>query len=296
MLPPNLDELDAYKNYSPLEDTHIGPVKDPYSSLVFYEMTHEWGPGRAPSYPGDPETIFDMNVKHAQFGVQAFKVRTNFHTGTHMCAPVHLFAFGDDLEHLPTDHFFGNGCILDLRNKKNWDKITAEDLKAAGEIREGDFVCINTGWHHKYSDSLEYFGEAPGLTEDAAEYLISKKVKLVAVDTPYVDCPVATNLTVHAGRPGPFMKRLVPTYIEKHPGGEDPYKVYPGFYPAGKALAKAGIPVIQQVAGDVDDITGKRVTMIATPWKTRRGSACPVRFTAIIDTTGEARIDKGEAF
>ena len=217
MLPPNLDELDAYKNYSPLEDTHVGPVKDPYSSLVFYEMTHEWGPGRAPSYPGDPETIFDMNVKHAQFGVQAFKVRTNFHTGTHMCAPVHSFAYGDDLEHLSPEHFFGNGCVLDLRNKGNWDKITADDLKAAGNIKDGDIVAINTGWHHKYSDSLEYFGQAPGLTKDAAEYLVSKNVKMVCVDMPYVDCPVATNLTTHAGRQGPFMKRLIPTYKEKFP-------------------------------------------------------------------------------
>ena len=71
---------------------------------------------------------------------------------------------------------------------------------------------------------------------------------------------------------------------------------YPGYYPAHKALAKAGIPVIQQMSGDVDDITGKRVTMFAAPWKIRRGDACPVRFTAIIDPTGEVRIDKGEDF
>ena len=295
MLPPNLDELDAYKRFDVLEDPHNGPDVDPYSSLVFYELTHMWGPGMAPSYPGDDEVIFDMGVKHAQFGVQAFKIRTNFHTGTHLCAPIHMYCYGDDLEELSPDHYFGNGCILDLRSKGNWDKITAEDLQAAGNIKEGDIVAINTGWHHKYSDSLEYFGQAPGLTKDAAEYLVSKKVKMVAVDTPYIDCPIATNLTTHVGRKGPFMKRLVPEYQEKFPE-KDPYAEYPGFYPAIKTLAKAGIPVIQQMAGDVDDITGKRVTMIATPWKHRRGAACPVRFTAIIDSTGEARIEKGDKF
>ena len=268
-------------------------MTDPYSGLVFYEMTHEWGTG-VPSYPGDADVIFDHGVKHAQFGVQAFKVRTNFHTGTHMIAPIHLYCYGDDLEKLSTSHFFGNGPVLDLREKKNWAKITAEDLKAAGEIREGDFVAINTGWHHKYSDSMEYFGEAPGLTLDAAEYLIGKKVGLVAVDMPYADCPITTVLTPHVGKPGPFMKRLVPIYKEKT--GRDAHTDYPGFYPAGKALAKAGIPVIVQAAGDIDDVTGKRVTMIATPWKIRRGDACPVRFTAIIDPTGKVRIDKGEAF
>ncbi len=293
MLPPNLDELDAYKDYEQIKDPYVGPTVDPYSGLVFYEMTHEWGTG-VPSYPGDADVIFDHGVKHAQFGVQAFKVRTNFHTGTHICAPFYMNCYGDDLENLPMDHYFGNGCVLDLRNKKNFDKITAEDLKAAGNIKDGDMVCINTGWHHKYSDSMEYFGEAPGLTEDAAEYLISKNVKLVAIDTPYIDCPITTTLTPHVGKHGPFMKRLLAIYNEKT--GRNGQEDFPGFYPAMKALCKAGIPVIQQVAGDVDDVTGKRISYIALPVKIRSGSACPVRFTAIIDPTGNARIDKGEAF
>ncbi len=284
------DVLEQYKNTTPMEDPHVGPVTDPYSGLVFYELSHEWGTG-VPSYPGDADVIFDHGVKHAQFGVQAFKVRTNFHTGTHMIAPIHMKARTQDLETLDPARYFGNGVILDLRSKSNWDKITAEDLKAAGEIKEGDIVAINTGWHHKYSDSMEYFGEAPGLTLDAAEYLISKAPKFVAIDTPYIDCPCATNLTPHKGMPGPFMKRLVPIYEEKT--GRNALEDYPGFYPVAKALAAAGIPVVAQMSGDVDDITGKRATMIATPWKIHRGDACPVRFVAIFDPSGDVRIDRG---
>ncbi len=115
MLPPNLDELDAYKNYAQIEDPYVGPVTDPYNGLVFYELSHEWGTG-VPSYPGDADVIFDHGVKHAQFGVQAFKVRTNFQTGTHLIAPIHMYCYGDDLEKLSTDHYFGNGVILDLRS------------------------------------------------------------------------------------------------------------------------------------------------------------------------------------
>ena len=122
MLPPNFSELEQYKNYTPLEDPHVGPVTDPYNGLVFYELSHEWGTG-VPSYPGDADVIFDHGVKHAQFGVQAFKIRTNFHTGTHLIAPIHMYCYGDDLEHLSPDHYFGNGIILDLRNKKNWENF-----------------------------------------------------------------------------------------------------------------------------------------------------------------------------
>jgi len=39
-------------------------------------------------------------------------------------------------------------------------------------------VLIVTGWHHKYSDSKEYFGYAPGLSKAAAAWLADKGVKL----------------------------------------------------------------------------------------------------------------------
>lgn len=214
-------------------------VTDPWNGLQFYELSHAWGCG-VPSYPGDDDVIFDHGVKHAQFGVQAFKIRTNFHTGTHMIAPIHMQPRTDDLSQVSPSRFFGNGVVLDLRNKKNWDKITADDLKNAGEILDGDIVAINTGWHKKYSDSMEYFGEAPGLTEDAAHYLISKNPKFVAIDTPFIDCPVATSLTPHVGRPGPFMKRLVPIYKEKT--GRDALADYPGFYPATQGARRRRDP------------------------------------------------------
>ena len=86
--------------------------------------------------------------------------------------------------------------ILDIP-KKNWEKITAEDIKAATPaVEAGDIVVICTGWNAKYSDGLEYFGEAPGLTKDAAEYLVQAGAKMVAVDTPFVDCPLRRPLWV----------------------------------------------------------------------------------------------------
>ena len=37
---------------------------------------------------------------------------------------------------------------MDMRHKGKWDIITAEDLEnAKPEIKKGDFVVINTGWH-----------------------------------------------------------------------------------------------------------------------------------------------------
>jgi len=174
--------------------------------------------------------------------------------------------------------------------KGPYEAVTADDLAAAGVVKEGDFVVINTGWHHKYADALEYYGEAPGLTKDAAEWLLSKKIKLVAIDTPFIDHPLATSMGPH--RLGPYMKRLAGEY--KAATGKEPAEEHGAWLVALKTLSAAGIPVVVQAGGDIDDLNGKRATFAATPWKIEKGDACQIRFVAMTDPTGMVRIDSGK--
>jgi kynurenine formamidase len=265
-------------------------VKDPYSGLQLLELTHPWGHG-VPSYPGQPDVKLHRGVKHSEHGVLAWRFNMNPHSGTHMNAPIHLIQKGADLAQIPVDRFFGNGVVLSIP-KGSYEVITAKDLEEAKPgVKQGDIVVIVTGWHHKYSDSLEYFGECPGLSKDAAEWLVKKDCKLVAIDTQQIDHPCATSLGPHRG--GPTMKRLAKSYTEAT--GKDPKVEHGEWNVAHKTLLGAGIPTIEQVGGDVDELLGKRATFIATPWKFEHGDAIPVRFTAMIDPTGNLRIDSGKA-
>ena len=162
-------------------------VTDPYTGLRLYELSHIWN-SEAPSYPGQADVAMKRAVKHSSHGVLAWRISTSMHTGTYMCAPLHLMQKTEDLAAIAPNKLFGNGVVLDIP-KGSFQIITAADLASAKPVKEGDVVVINTGWHHKYSDSLEYYGEAPGLSEDAAQWLIAKKVKFVAMDTPFIDCP-----------------------------------------------------------------------------------------------------------
>ncbi len=264
-------------------------VTDPYSGLQFVELSHVWGHG-VPSYPGQEDVKMFRAVKHAQHGVLAWKINTVMHTGTHMNAPIHLIQRGQDLSEIPEDRFFGNGVILSIP-KGSYETITAQDLEAAKPgVRKGDIVVIVTGWHHRYSDALEYYGESPGLTKDAAEWLVKKDAKMVAVDTQQIDHPLATSLGPHRG--GPTMRRLAVAYQKAT--GKDPKKEHGEWYAAHKTLLAAGIPTIEQVGGDVDVLLGKRATLAATPWKFKYGDACPVRFVAMLDPTGALRIGSGK--
>ena len=261
---------------------------DPYSGLQFIELSHPWGHG-APSYPGQDDVKMFRTVKFAQHGVLAHRINTVMHTGTHMNAPLHLVQKAADLAGIPVERFFGNGVVLHIP-KKSYEVITAKDLEAAQPaVQDGDIVVIVSGWHHKYSDAIEYYGEAPGLARDAAEWLVSRQCRMVAVDMPQVDHPVATSLGPHRG--GPTMKRLARTYQDAT--GLDPKKEHGEWNIAHKTLLAAGIPTIEQVGGDVDLLLGKRATFVATPWKFKYGDACPVRFVAMCDPSGNFRIPAG---
>ncbi|MCG8441133.1 MAG: cyclase family protein, partial [Caulobacterales bacterium] len=155
--------------------------------------------------------------------------------------------------------------------------------------RAGDIVILNLGWHARYSDSQEYFGEAPGLAKDAAEWLVSARVKMVGVDTPNIDHPLATLLGRH--RKGPHMKRL-PTHYQRTTG-RDPGADFPDFAPAHKTLLAAGIPTIENVGGALDAVTGQRSTFHAMPWRWIEGDACVVRLVAIHDPGQSYRVPTG---
>ena len=67
--------------------------------------------------------------------------------------------------------------------------IESSTLKSRG-ILPGDVVLIYTGWSDNYQDPDElklYYSMAPGISYSLAEYLASKKVVAVGLDTPFVD-------------------------------------------------------------------------------------------------------------
>lgn len=88
------------------------------------------------------------------------------------------------------------------------------------------------------------------------------------------------------------MKRLAGAYTEAT--GKDPKVEHGKWYVAQKALSKEGIPTVEQVGGDVDELSGCRATFAATPWKFEHGDACQIRFVAMIDPSGKLRVDSGK--
>lgn len=262
---------------------------DPRSGVELVDLSHPFG-SHTPVYPGYKDVIIRRPVTHASHGVMTQRLVMVMHNSTHVNAPIHLIAGAPALNELPLSLFFGSGVVLDVP-KGRWELIEPEDLEAAGpEVRKGDIVVVNTGWHRLYSDSQRYFGEGPGLSEAAAEWLLERGAKLVAIDTAFIDHPMATSLGRH--RKGPIVKEIPRRYEEVT--GRVPEVEFPDWNPAHKRLLAAGVPTIENVGGAVDQLNGKRVTLQASPWNWRMGDACVVRLTALLDPAQTYEFGKGE--
>jgi len=261
-------------------------LHDPTSDLEFHELSHPWG-YFTPIQPGHEDIRIERIAYHAKHGAMTQRICGVMHASTHVNAPIHMVSGAAAVGMLPLQHFFGNGVVLSLPRQK-WELVTARDLEGAQPaIAPGDMVVLVTGWHRRYSDSQSYFGHAPGLSEDAAAWLIARQVRLVAMDTPQIDHPLATSLGAH--RNGPQIRGLVKDY--ESTTGCSASVDFPRWNPAHKALLAAGIPTIENVGGDVDGVVGSRCTLHAAPWRWTEGDACVVRLVAIRDPHGNYRLE-----
>lgn len=265
-------------------------VRDPNTGLLFFELSHEFG-HYTPVLPGLKDIQIRRVATHAMHGVLTSHLVTVMHNGTHVNAPLHLAQRGLGVGQLPLERFFANGVVLSVP-KQEWEYIEPVDLiHATPRIEKGDIVVINTGWHAGYSDSMEYFGHSPGLSAAAAAWLIEQEVTLVAIDTASIDHPLATSLAQSHRFIGPHVVELPRRYKKRT--GREVTDDFPEWMPAHRMLAAAGIPTIENVGGDVDSVNGRRCTFHAMPWFWPEGDACIVRFVAIVDPSGDYRIEKG---
>jgi kynurenine formamidase len=261
------------------------------AALEFYDLSHPYGHG-APLWPYFPDIKIERFHYHAKSGVLTQQITTYMHVTTHSDAPAHVIEGTRYIDEIPLSSYFGTGVVVSIPKGK-WEVITPEDLEnARPEIRPGDIVIINTGWHRYYGDSRTYFVYSPGLYKEAGVWLKERGVKGVGVDTQALDHPLGTAIGPH-GPGGPIVPSVIDEYREWC--GREVKDDFPYWEPCHRELLGNGIVGFENVGGDIDKVTGKRCTFAAFPWRWEKGDGCIVRLVAILDPTGEYRIETGSA-
>jgi kynurenine formamidase len=257
-------------------------------SLRFYDLSHPFGHD-APLWPYFPDVKIERFHYHAKSGVLSQQITTFMHCTTHTDAPAHVIEGTRFIDEVPLASYFGSGVVVSIPKEK-WEVVTAADLEAARpEIRPGDIVLVNTGWHHHYGDNRKYFVESPGTYKEAGEWLVERGVKGFGIDCQALDHPLGTAIGAQPN--GPLVPSALTEYRELtgHEATED----FPDWEPCHRALLGNGIVGFENVGGQLDEVTGMRVTIAAFPWRWQKGDGCIVRLVAIVDPSGEYRFETG---
>ena len=213
---------------------------------------------RMPNFPAHSKFFHNLWGSYELGGRSlSYQVQVHEHNGTHVDAPVHFLSDRNpeahkSIEQIAPGHLIGRGVRLDCRGLKEGDYISVHFIHhweaEHGAIEKGDIVLFNFGWSAHWGltpNNRRYLADWPGVSVEAAEYLLSKSVAAVGVDTLSPDPPAALDT-----RP------LHPLLLEKE------------------------VLIIENLTrlDELPDI----FLFIALPLKIRQGSGSPIRAVALV--------------
>lgn len=127
-------------------------------------------------YPGDP--VAKLKEIKNPGGVILTKISMGSHTGTHLDMPKHMLQDGKSLDSLNLNDVIGECVVLDFTNIDK--KISPEDIKNK-DLKPIVLIKTKNSYDNKFNKNSIY------LNQDVTNYLISKKITTLGVDSFSVD-------------------------------------------------------------------------------------------------------------
>jgi kynurenine formamidase len=192
----------------------------------------------------------------------AYSFCTAEHGGTHIDAPVHFAEGGQSVDEIPLSRLIGPAIVVDASDAALAARdyqITVEDLVrwegTHGSIPAGAIVLLRTGYSRYWPEAEKYLGTAmrgeegaarlhfPGLSPEAAEWLVERGIASVGIDTASIDRGASRTFGSHV------------------------------------ALMTSNVPAFENLT-DLDRLPPTGAFVLALPAKIRGGSGGPLRIIA----------------
>jgi kynurenine formamidase len=177
------------------------------------------------------------------------------HAGTHVDAPTHLASVsGPTIEETPLEQWMGDCCVIRIRGVEHDGLVKVSDIqlweRENGQIGEGDFVLFDFGWPSGWtpaanSEGMYGYKRNPGLSEEAAKYLVSKSIGLVGCDVPSIDSYLDEQSVAH------------------------------------RVILENKVALLETLS-NLDKVPPKGAFLIAFPLRIKGGSGSPVRAVAFV--------------
>ncbi|MBI5624650.1 MAG: cyclase family protein [Elusimicrobia bacterium] len=135
---------------------------------------------------------------HMGQGANGQVITTSNHVGTHMDGEIHFHASGRTIGQVPMSEWAGPGVVADIsKDVSDYSLYEPDLLMKRADIRKGDILIINTGYHRyawdqKASDEVRYFVKHPGPGPKFHKWALAMKFKWIGVDCGSADHPMNT--------------------------------------------------------------------------------------------------------
>jgi len=170
--------------------------------MTIYDISLTISPS-LPTWPGDPGLeLVQFEGMDAGAHVNVTRISSSVHIGTHVDAPYHFIKDGSTVETLPLEVL--TGPCYGVQPTDGVDAITAEVLDRTEISTDMKRVLFGTSDSHFWARGETKFQEEfVAITEDGADWLVARGVKLVGVDylsvSPFNDSEPTHKSLLQAG-------------------------------------------------------------------------------------------------
>ncbi len=171
------------------------PEDPPFMKVNIKHVPHEESKELIKSF-GLPARLFPKNfLGWADDDIQKMGV----HSTTHLDAPWHYSPTcmgkpAKTIDQIPLDWCFGEGIVIDMKHKADFDPITSKDIidflkKENATLKPNMIVLIKTG-RDKFMGTMDFFEKGTGMSAEATEWLINQGIKVMGIDQWGWDLPL----------------------------------------------------------------------------------------------------------
>jgi len=150
--------------------------------MILIDLSHPLIHGQQ-TFPMDPKLSIMPHGTTKTLKYNISHISMSSHQGTHLDAMYHFVDDGKTLDQMPLDWFYGPARVLRIP-KQAGEEITKDDFARFEEyLVPGAKIIIETGWHKAFGQE-NFFDDFPSITQEAARYLASRKIRMIGMDMP----------------------------------------------------------------------------------------------------------------
>jgi len=201
-------------------------------------------------------------------------------TGTHLVGPRAFHSGARAIADIPLTDLSGEGVVVDISGDvSDYSLYTPEMITSKVDLKEGDILVINTGYH-KYgwdqpdvanenaqggieNKEFGYYLRHPGPSPEFFQWALDLKLKMIAVDCGCAEHPMNTNLRyMHAREFEKAEAKLQKTHGKKWDELFPPEEYHKLTH---VEIPQSGLLLAESLGGEIDQLKNQRAWIMAFP-------------------------------